>query len=46
MKGGGHVIPGLLRRVSWQRVATFIAPESDLEWLVTALRDKYAITPD
>ncbi len=38
--------PGLLRRLSWQRLLTFIATVLDLAWLVDALRDKYALLPE
>jgi hypothetical protein len=39
-------LPGLIRRLSWQRLLTFIAAAPDLVWLVDALRDKYALVPD
>lgn len=40
------LVPGLLRRLSWQRLLTFIATVPDLAWLVDALRDKYALVPE
>ncbi len=40
------LIPGLLRRLSWQRLLTFIATVPDLSWLVDALRHKYALLPE
>jgi hypothetical protein len=40
------LVPGLLRRLSWQRLLTFIATVPDLEWLVDSLRDKYALLPE
>ncbi len=40
------LVPGLLRRLSWQRLLTFIATVPDLAWLVDALRDKYALLPE
>ncbi len=39
-------LPGLMRRLSWQRLLTFITAAPDLVWLVDALRDKYALVPD
>ncbi len=40
------LVPGLLRRLTWQRLLTFIATVPDLAWLVDALRDKYALLPE
>ncbi len=40
------LLPGLLRRLSWQRLLSFIAAAADLAWLVDALRDKYALVPN
>jgi hypothetical protein len=40
------LLPGLFRRLSWQRLLAFIAAAPDLVWLVDALRDKYALAPD
>ncbi len=40
------LLPGLLRRLSWQRLLSFITAAPDLVWLVDALRDKYALVPD
>lgn len=39
------LVPGLLRRVSWQRLATAIAAAPDLTWLAEGLRAKYGIEP-
>lgn len=38
-------IPGLLRRVSWQRLAAAAAAAPDLAWLAEGLRAKYGIEP-
>ena len=38
-------IPGLLRRVSWQRLAAAAAEVPDLAWLAEGLRTKYGIKP-
>lgn len=35
--------PRLLRRVSWQRIASHLGQFSDLSWLVEGLDDKYGI---
>ena len=35
--------PGLLRRISWQRLAAAFAPAPDLAWLAAGLRAKYGI---
>jgi len=43
---GACLVPGLLRRVSWQRLAGFITPASELTWLVDGLREKYGIVAD
>jgi hypothetical protein len=40
------LVPGLLRRLSWQRLITSIATAPDLTWLADALRDKYALVPN
>lgn len=40
------LVPGLLRRVSWQRMLAFIVTAPDLAWLAEALQGKYAIAPD
>ena len=37
--------PGVLRRCSWQRLATHLASDSDMTWLVHGLADKYGIVP-
>ena len=37
------LVPGLLRRLSWQRLISFIAESPDLPWLVDAIREKYGI---
>lgn len=38
-------VPGLLRRVSWQRLAAAFAAAPDLAWLADGLRAKYGIEP-
>ena len=43
---GACVVPGLLRRVSWQRLAGFITPAPELIWLVDGLREKCGIVAD
>ena len=43
---GACLVPGLMRRLSWQRLLTFIAEAPNLTWLVDALRDKYDLVPD
>ncbi len=43
---GACLVPGLLRRVSWQRILTFVAPVSGLRWLADALEEKYGIVAD
>lgn len=40
------LIPGLLRRMTWQRLAGHIASVSELGWLVVALEEKYGIIAD
>jgi hypothetical protein len=40
------LIPGLMRRMSWQRLLIFIAGAPDLAWLVDDLREKYALSPN
>jgi len=40
------LVPGLLRRLSWQRLVTIVAKALDLAWLVDALRDEYGLAPD
>ncbi len=39
-------IPGLLRRLSWQRLMTAVARALELEYLVKGIREKYGIEPD
>lgn len=39
------LIPGLLRRLSWQRLLTFISEDPELTWLVVAMKHKYALLP-
>jgi len=34
-----------LRRISWQRIAALIGKHKELEWLNSALKDKYGIEP-
>ena len=38
-------VPGLLRRVSWQRLAAALAVAPELAWLAEGLRAKYGIEP-
>ena len=38
--------PDCLRRCSWQSLAAHLAKDRSLEWLVSALDDKYGIVPD
>lgn len=40
------LMPGLLRRPSWQRLLAFIVVAPELAWLVDTLREKYALVPD
>src|SRR3546814_4334122 len=40
------IVPGVMRRLTWQRLLSSIAAMPDLVWLVDALRDKYALAPD
>lgn len=40
------LMPGLLRRLSWQRLLTFMAAAPDMAWLVEDLQEKYALVPD
>ncbi len=40
------LLPGLLRRVSWQRLLTSMATAPELGWLVAAMGEKYGIVPD
>ena len=40
------LLPGLLRRLSWQRLLPFVAVVPDLGWLVDGLREKYGLVPD
>ncbi len=42
---GACRVPGLLRRVSWQRIATAIAGERNLGWLAAGLAEKHGIAP-
>ncbi len=39
-------MPGLLRRLSWQRLMAAIAREPELEYLVDGVRGKYGLEPD
>jgi len=43
---GACLVPGLLRRVSWQRLLAAITPAQELTWLVDGLREKYGIVAD
>ena len=38
-------VPGLLRRLSWQRLLAAIAPASELAYLADGLREKYGLEP-
>lgn len=38
-------VPGLLRRLSWQRLLAAIAPSSELAYLVDGVREKYGLEP-
>lgn len=40
---GECLVPGLLRRVSWQRLLGFITSAPELTWLVNGVRGKYGI---
>lgn len=40
------LVPGLLRRLSWQRLVTAVTTAPDLAWLVDALRNKYGLVPN
>ena len=42
---GSCLRTGLLRRVSWQTIVEFLAPEQELAWLVEGLREKHGIIP-
>lgn len=37
------LVPGLLRRLSWQRLVANVAEAPDLAWHVGALRDRYGL---
>ena len=43
---GACLLPGLLRRVSRQRLAGFITQAPELTWLVDGLRENYGIVAD
>jgi hypothetical protein len=43
---GACLVPGLLRRISWQHLAGAITPTPELSWLVEGLRRKYGIVTD
>ena len=43
---GACLVPGLLRRITWQRLAEFITQAPELTWLVDGLREKYGIVAD
>ncbi len=43
---GACLVPGLMRRLSWQRLLTFVAEAPNLTWLVHGLRDNYGLVPD
>jgi hypothetical protein len=43
---GACLVPGLLRRVSWQRLVEFVIRAPELTWLVDGLREKYGIVAD
>jgi len=38
--------PGLLKRVTWQRVLRNVAQAPDLAWPVNAVREKHGIAAD
>jgi len=40
------LVPGLMRRISWQRLLKFIGAAQDLAWLVGGLREKYGLIPE
>jgi hypothetical protein len=40
------LVPGLLRRLSWQRLLTVMDAAPDLVWLLDALGDKYGLVPN
>ena len=40
------LLPGLLRRVSWQRLSGVFAQPPELTWLVDGLREKYGLVTD
>ncbi len=37
------LVPGLLRRISWQRLVKYIAKTPELNWLFESLQEKYGI---
>jgi hypothetical protein len=39
------MIPGLLRRLSWQQLLVHLERDADLAWLTTALEAKYGLVP-
>ena len=39
-------MPGLLRRLSWQRLMAVVSGASELRYLVDGVRDKYGLEPD
>ena len=39
-------VPGLLRRVSWQRLIASLVSAPELTWLADGLREKYGLVPD
>jgi hypothetical protein len=40
------LLPGLLRRLSWQRLLTHVVGIPELGWLANGLQEKYAISPE
>ena len=43
--GGGCRVPGLLRRVSWQRLVAALARAPELGYLTATLGRKYGLAP-
>ena len=39
-------MPGLLRRISWQRLLSFLAVAPNLAWLIDELQGKYGLVAD
>jgi hypothetical protein len=43
---GACLVPGLLRRLSWQRLLTVMDAAPNLAWLLDAMRSKYGLLQD